>query len=195
MLNIIMYSDIICRSPTSTDESLIYSSTTAIFNCVQIAFFPSAFFVFAAYFQNAAWGDYFSILPRGRINFLDAPSKHRLRNAERVVRCDRVTSMLTMSSSPPRATIHPHRPFCHADHRVMQPGAHLPLQPGTWPQVSTASPSLPSAWPPTLPQEPQCSRIRDVEIMWLECFHPASRNQVLRIVYLRGRRPQTNILF
>lgn len=73
--------------------------------------------------------------------------------------------------------------------------AHLPLQPGTWPQVSTAALSLPSAWPPTLPQEPQCSRIRDVEIMWLECFHPASRNQVLRIVYLRGRRPQTNILF
>ncbi len=28
---------------------------------------------------------------------------------------------------------------------------------------------------PTLPQGPKCSRIRDVEIMWLEYFHPASR--------------------
>lgn len=65
LLRIRMYDDIICRSPTSTDESLIYSSTTAIFN-----FFPLRFFVFAAYFQNAAWGDYFSILPRGRITFL-----------------------------------------------------------------------------------------------------------------------------
>lgn len=101
-----MYGDIICRSPTSTGESLIYSSTTAIFNCVQIAFFPSAS-LFCGLLSKCAVMRLF-IIPAVRMyNFLDAPSKHRLSNADHVVRCDRVTSMLTMSPCPPRATIHP----------------------------------------------------------------------------------------
>lgn len=101
-----MYGDIICRSPTSTDESLIYSSTTAIFNCVQIAFFPRAS-LFCGLLSKCAVRRLFFYPAARTCNFLDAPSKHRLRNAERVVRCDRVTSMLTMSPSPPGATIHP----------------------------------------------------------------------------------------
>ena len=52
-----------------------------------------------------------------------------------------------------------------------------------------------SAGPAQLPQDPRCCRIRDVENKVSGVLPPCLRNQVLRIVYLRGRRPQTNILF